>query len=80
MLIKSFKTVIGLLSPGNKTINFTLTQDSTTYSLDFGELNYRLRVVYNNSNLVPKSVLVVTPTPRTYRRIKHIFADEPRSI
>ena len=26
-----------------------------------GELNYRLRVVYNNSNLVPKSVLVVTP-------------------
>jgi hypothetical protein len=28
-----------------------------------GELNYRLRGVYNNSNLVPKSVLVVTPTP-----------------
>ena len=26
-----------------------------------GELNYRLRVLYNNSNLVPKSVLVVTP-------------------
>ena len=31
-----------------------------------GELNYRLRVVYTNSNLVPKSVLVLgkvgTPT------------------
>ena len=28
-----------------------------------GELNCRLNVVYNNSNLVPKSVLLVTPPP-----------------
>jgi hypothetical protein len=39
-----------------------------------GELNYRLKVVYNNSNLVPNSVLVVTPPEvlPAYKRINFV--------
>ena len=37
---------------------------------DTGELNYRLRVVYNFSNLVPKTVLVSgVPTAQTKKVI-----------
>ncbi|MFM7980837.1 MAG: hypothetical protein ACKPKO_16120, partial [Candidatus Fonsibacter sp.] len=28
-----------------------------------GELNYRLRVIYNKNNLVPKQVLITGPSP-----------------
>jgi len=38
-----------------------------------GELNYRLRVAYNNSNLVPQSVLVVTPPEDLPAYMKVIF-------
>ena len=39
-----------------------------------GELNYRLRVMYNNSNLVPKNVLTLTTpgAPLVYKRINFV--------
>ena len=48
-----------------------------------GELNYRLRVLYNNSNLVPKNVLVVIPPEDlpSYKKINFVqMSQEVSSI
>jgi len=48
-----------------------------------GELNYRLRVLYNNSNLVPKNVLVVTPLDvlPSYKKVNFVqMSQEVSSI
>ena len=48
-----------------------------------GELNYRLRVMYNNNNLVPRNVLLenAAPIDKKYKfRVVKIRTDVPRSI
>ena len=51
----------------NERVYDLLTGLAYEYAPETGERNYRLKVVYNNSNLVPKSVLVLgrvgTPPP-----------------
>jgi hypothetical protein len=43
-----------------------------------GEPNYRLRVLYNNSNLVPKNVLVVTPPEdlASYKKVNFVHMSQ----
>ena len=45
-----------------------------------GELNYRLRVMYNNSNLVPKNVLTLSTSSAPIPLKIQLCTDEPRSI
>ncbi|MFM7983642.1 MAG: hypothetical protein ACKPKO_30395 [Candidatus Fonsibacter sp.] len=71
---------------------FSLTKDYMIYLLDSlpyervssdGELNYRLRVMYNKNNLVPNQVLISGPSPSfadfSVQNCK-VHPDESRSI